>query len=98
MRLKIYQIDPDKDPEKIRFEPLDRVGNVDPTMYRKVFDAEADVKDLEGAFALFNRKKSIRSITEDQWRYRMSLLLITVHSTVILSGLSLWSLMNQKRM
>ena len=57
MRLKIYQIDPDKDSEKIRFEPLDRVGNVDPTMYRKVFDAEADVKDLEGAFALFNRKK-----------------------------------------
>lgn len=56
MRLKIYQIDPDKDPERVRFEPLDRVGTVDSAMYRKVFDAEADVKGLEDAFILFNNK------------------------------------------
>ncbi len=54
MRFKLYQIDRDKDPGRKRFEPLDQIENVDPSIYRKVFDAEADVTDLEDAYATFN--------------------------------------------
>ena len=54
MRFKLYQINRDKDPGKKRFEPLDQIENVDPSIYRKVFDAEADVSDLEDAYATFN--------------------------------------------
>ena len=54
MRLKIYQIDPDKDSLGLSYQPFKKVDMVDPTIYRKVFDAEADVKDLESAFRMFN--------------------------------------------
>ena len=54
MRFRLYQIDRDKDPGRKRFEPLDQIENVDPSIYRKVFDAEADVTDLEDAYATFN--------------------------------------------
>ena len=54
MRFRLYQIDRDKDPGRTRFEPLDQIENVDPSIYRKVFDAEADVTDLEDAYATFN--------------------------------------------
>ncbi len=54
MRLKIYQIDHNKDTDRKRFEPFERIDKVDPTIYRKVFDAEAEAKDLESSFVLFN--------------------------------------------
>ena len=54
MRFRLYQIDRDKDPGRKRFEPLDQIENVDSSIYRKVFDAEADVTDLEDAYATFN--------------------------------------------
>ncbi len=54
MRLKIYQIDPEKDPERVRFLALKNVDKVDPSMYFKAFDAEAEVSDLEEAFMMFN--------------------------------------------
>lgn len=54
MRFRLYQIDRDKDPNRKRFEPFDRTDTVDPSIYRKVFDAEADVTDLEDAYATFN--------------------------------------------
>lgn len=54
MRLKIYQIDPDKDSLGLSYQPFKKVDMVDPTIYRKVFDAETDVKDLESAFRMFN--------------------------------------------
>ena len=54
MRFRLYQIDRDKDPGRKRFEPLDQIENVNPSIYRKVFDAEADVTDLEDAYATFN--------------------------------------------
>lgn len=54
MRLKIFQINPDKDPNRLRFMPFKQIDKVDPTLYRKVFDAQADVTGLEDAFRLFN--------------------------------------------
>ena len=56
MRLRIYQIDHDKDINDLSFMPYKKIGKVDPGIYRKVFDAEADVKSLEEAFQLFNTK------------------------------------------
>lgn len=56
MRLKIYQINPDKDPNRLRFMPFKQIDKVDPTMYRKVFDAQADVTGLEDSFRLFNNE------------------------------------------
>lgn len=54
MRLKIYQIDPEKDPNSLRVSPFKNIEEVNPSMYQKVFDAEANVDNLEDAFALFN--------------------------------------------
>lgn len=56
MRLRIYQIDHDKDVNDLSFMPYKKIDKVDPGIYRKVFDAEADVKSLEEAFQLFNTK------------------------------------------
>ena len=54
MRLKIYQINPDKDNGRLMFRPYKDVDKLEPSIYRKVFDAEADVEHLEGAFLFFN--------------------------------------------
>ena len=54
MRLKIYQIDPEKDPNRLRFSPFKNIDEVNPSMYQKVFDAEANIDNLEDAFAMFN--------------------------------------------
>jgi len=54
MRLRIYQIEPDKDANRLKFRPYKDVDEVDPAIYRKVVDAEADVEHLEGAFYMFN--------------------------------------------
>ena len=54
MRFKIYQIDSDKDTDQIGFRAFNEVNKVNPDLYRKVFDADADVKGLEDAFILFN--------------------------------------------
>ena len=56
MRLRIYQIDHDKDVNDLSFMPYKKIDKVDPGIYRKVFDAEAEVKSLEEAFQLFNTK------------------------------------------
>lgn len=54
MRFRLYQIDRDNDPDKKRFEPYKQIANVDPSIYRKVFDAETNVTDLEDSYATFN--------------------------------------------
>ena len=54
MRLRIYQIDREKDPNRMKFKKFDDIDKVSPSMYHKVFDAEADVTGLEDAFMLFN--------------------------------------------
>lgn len=47
MRLEIYQIDHDKDTDKASFMPFKDITKVDPAIYRKVFDADAEVNSLE---------------------------------------------------
>lgn len=54
MRLKIYQINADKDPDNLRYQSFKNIDKVDPSMYYKAFDARVDVKDLEAAFIRFN--------------------------------------------
>ena len=54
MRLKIYQINPDKDPQNFRYLSYKQIDRVDPSIYQKAFDAEANVNGLEDAFTLFN--------------------------------------------
>lgn len=54
MRMKLYQIDPKKDDMRLKYRGLKEIDEVDPGIYKKVFDAEVDVKHLEGAFSLFN--------------------------------------------
>ncbi len=56
MRLKIYQINPEKDPDRLRFLAFKQIDKVDPTMYFKALDAEVDVKELEEAFLKFNNE------------------------------------------
>lgn len=56
MRLEIYQIDHDKDTDKASFMPFKDITKVDPAIYRKVFDADAEVNSLEDAFYLFNHE------------------------------------------
>ena len=55
MRLKIYQINKDRDELGLKFRPFKVIDKVDPKIYDKVFDAQADVETLEDAFILFNQ-------------------------------------------
>ena len=54
MRLKIYQIDPDKDINGVMYAPLKLIDEVDPRIYRKVFDSSLDIDELEDAYKIFN--------------------------------------------
>ncbi len=54
MRMRLYQIDPKRDDLRVKFRSFKEINEVDPRIYKKVFDAEIDVKHLEGAFSLFN--------------------------------------------
>ena len=56
MQLRIYQIDHDKDVNNYSFMPYKNIKKVDPSIYRKVFDAEAEVNCLEDAYNLFNKE------------------------------------------
>ena len=56
MRLKIYQLNPEQDPDRLRFLAFKQIDKVDPTMYFKALDAEVDVKELEEAFLKFNNE------------------------------------------
>ena len=54
MHLKIYQINKERDDLNLKFRSFKEIDTTDPKIYDKVFDAQADVKDLEDAFLLFN--------------------------------------------
>ena len=56
MRLKIYQIDPVLDMTGAMFRPMDFVDEVDPAIYRKVFDSELEADDLDDIYRIFNTK------------------------------------------
>ena len=63
MDITIYQIDPDRDQNRVMFEPLDylekRQGSsaVDAGIYGRVFEGEIEAKDLEEIYEIFNLDK-----------------------------------------
>lgn len=60
MRTKIYQINMNRDKDRIKFESLDRLerfqgsSEIDPSIYDEVFNAEIDETNLEDIYRRFN--------------------------------------------
>jgi hypothetical protein len=64
MKIKIYQINSERDHLRIKNEGLQEMQNIrrsqgqsaliDPTLYDEVYSGEVDCKDLEGVYTLFN--------------------------------------------
>ena len=58
MRIKVYQIDHDKDTQSVKFcglqETLKEAGSVNPCIYQNVFDGEVDCGSLEAVYEKFN--------------------------------------------
>lgn len=57
MRIKIYQINMDKDKKGFKFQPFDfacKQGGIDPSIYKTVFYGDVEVNDLEDIFRIFN--------------------------------------------
>ena len=58
MKVKIYQINPEKDADRIRFFSYDDTikikGRIDASIYRTVYDGNVDCGDLEDVFGLLN--------------------------------------------
>ncbi len=60
MKIRIYQIDTDRDANGAAFMPLDRLERiqgteeVDASLYKRVFEGEVEEDGLEGVWALFN--------------------------------------------
>lgn len=60
MRLKIYQINSERDKDRVKFQGLEDIkrlqdaDSVDPSLYDEVLDAEVDEMTLEGIFQRFN--------------------------------------------
>ena len=63
MDITIYQIDPDRDQNRVMFESLDRLEKrqgssaVDAGIYGRAFDGEIEPKDLEEIYEIFNLDK-----------------------------------------
>lgn len=53
-RIKLYQINSDRDALGLKFRPFREKTYPDPACYDKVFDAQIDADNLEDAFSLFN--------------------------------------------
>ena len=47
MRVKIYQINPERDNNRMKFMSLSDSQSPDPSIYDEVFDAEIDENELE---------------------------------------------------
>lgn len=58
MDLQVFQIDMSRDTQRVKFMPLEtamqRTGEVDASIYQKVFDGELDCDDLEEAYEILN--------------------------------------------
>lgn len=57
MQIKIYQIDHDKDEKSVKFMPLEyavKHGGIDPSVYKTAFYGDAEAKNLEDIFRIFN--------------------------------------------
>ncbi len=58
MRFKIYEIEHSKDKDRVSYMPLKSIEKVEPSIYKKTFDAEADnIRDPEDVFDLFNYRE-----------------------------------------
>lgn len=63
MDITIYQIDPDRDQNRVMFESLDRLEKrqgssaVDAGIYGRAFEGEIEAKDLEEIYEIFNLDK-----------------------------------------
>ena len=60
MKIKIFQIDEDKDNNGVKFMHTDRLEklqgttNIDAGLYKEVFSGEVDAADLEDVYSMFN--------------------------------------------
>ena len=54
MRIRIYQINPEKDASRSMFRSYDENRAVNPNEYDNVFDADVDCENLEQIFSQFN--------------------------------------------
>jgi hypothetical protein len=57
MKIKIYQIAPEKDKRHLmfsRFEFAEKHGGIDPSEYDLVFEGEVKAEDLEDVYIIFN--------------------------------------------
>ncbi len=54
MRVKIYQINPERDSNRMKFMSLSDSQSPDPSIYDEVFDAEIDENELEEIYGRFN--------------------------------------------
>lgn len=54
MRVKIYQINPERDNNRMKFMSLNDSQSPDPSIYDEVFDAEIDENELEEIYGRFN--------------------------------------------
>ncbi len=58
MRIKVYQVDPERDGHNSQFLSYDSVlkeaGRIDPGIYKTVFDGDVDCKGLEDVYDLLN--------------------------------------------
>jgi hypothetical protein len=58
MQIKVYQIDHDKDKDRVRFENLENAikypSGVNPAIYAEVFSGDVDCNNLEDVFRIFN--------------------------------------------
>ena len=61
MHIRLYQIEPSRDREGLRFRAFDDLlavyGEPDPYRYRKVFDGPVEAEDLEEVFSAFNAER-----------------------------------------
>lgn len=54
MRVKIYQINSERDSNRMKFMSLSNSQSPDPSIYDEVFDAEIDENELEEIYGRFN--------------------------------------------
>ena len=57
MKVKVYQMMPEKDHRNLKFMSLDFVschGGVDASEYELIFDGEVNARDLEDVYVIFN--------------------------------------------
>lgn len=63
MNIRIYQIEMDRDKDKMKFESLETTleftGQVNPAIYSQVYSGPCDCNNLEEVFGKFNSDEDI---------------------------------------